>query len=158
MTNSEISVIPKTPGEVAKAILYVGLAAVALFQTSNADNKIELHELISIAILVLGLVPVYWFAGTRVKTGIAFGLAGLNALNVLLIGGIGSFGDVSLNDWITIGLQAFAAIGIAVVPNADPVRAAQIEGVYDVSTLASTPDGREYGLTYDDDKPRHLGD
>lgn len=137
MTNSAVSLIPKTPSEVAKAILYVGVAAVALFQTAIGDNRVELHELLSVGILVVGLVPVYWLSGTAVKTGVAFALAALNALNVIFIGGVSSFGDVSLNDWITIGLQALAAIGIAVVPNRPMVDAGtySAEQAADITSL-----------------------
>lgn len=122
MTNTapDFTLIPRTPGEVAKSIVYIALAAGGLLVTSRADKHVSLDEIITIVILVVGLVPVYLLAGTKVKTLIAFVLAALNAVNVLFIGGVAGFGSVTLDDWILIGIQAFAAIGIAVVPNAPP--------------------------------------
>lgn len=120
MTNdTPIGVIPKTPAEVAKAILYIALTAGGLIVAARGEDKIvSLDEIITIAIIVGGLIPVYLLSGTIVKTVVAFGLAAGNALNVIIIGGVLGLGDVTLDDWILIGIQAFAAIGIAVVPNA----------------------------------------
>lgn len=117
--STEISIIPKTPSEVAKSIVYVALAVGALLINSGS-GAFTLTLGLSIAILVLGLVPVYFLSGTAVKAGVAFGLAALNALNVIFIGGVAGFGGVTRNEWITIGIQAFAAIGIIFIPNRAP--------------------------------------
>lgn len=117
--NNEISLIPKTPAEVAKSILYLALAVGGLLINAGS-GPFTLTLLLSIVILVLGLLPVYLLTGTLVKAAVAFGLAALNALNVIFIGGVAGFGGVTRNEWITIGIQAFAAIGIIFIPNKAP--------------------------------------
>lgn len=117
--NNEISLIPKTPAEVAKSILYLALAVGGLLINAGS-GPFTLTLALSIAILVLGLLPVYLLTGTLVKAAVAFGLAALNALNVIFIGGVAGFGGVTRNEWITIGIQAFAAIGIIFIPNKAP--------------------------------------
>lgn len=124
--DAPFGVIPKTPAEVAKALVYTALTAGGLLITARGDKVVTLDEIITIVIVVVGLIPVYWIAGTRAKTAVAFVLAALNALNVIFIGGVAGFGDVTLDDWILVGIQAFAAIGVAVTPNSPPLAKAVI--------------------------------
>lgn len=134
-TDNGITLIPQTPGQVAKSLVYVALTAGGLLVSARADKTVTLDEIITIVIVVVGLIPVYFLRGTEVKTSVAFVLAALNALNVIFIGGVAGFGSVTLDDWILIGIQAFAAIGIAVVPNSPPPAALDSSGRYDVSSL-----------------------
>lgn len=111
----EISLIPKSPAEVAKAITYIAITALALLQTSLAGG-LTLVEYLVLGIAVVTAIPVYLLAGTTVKTVVAFVSAALQAL-VLAIGDATNLADVSAADWITILFAALAAIGIALVPN-----------------------------------------
>lgn len=113
---NEITLIPKTPSEVAKAIVYIALTALAIFRTANADNLIVPAEWVGIILAVIGVVPVFLLAGTLVKTVAAFALAGGQAL-VLALGPALGWGAVSADAWFGVIFAAFAAIGIAVVPN-----------------------------------------
>lgn len=117
MSNTEapFALIPKSPAEVAKAIVYLGLTALAIYRVS-APGGIIPAEWVNIGIGVLGIIPVYLLAGTVVKMIIAFALAGGQAL-VLVLGPALGWGDVSGDSWIGVAFAAFAAIGIAVVPN-----------------------------------------
>ncbi len=125
MSDPIISLIPKSPAEVAKAILYIAITALAIFRTSLAAG-LDLIGILAIIIAIVGLIPVYLLTGTLVKTVTAFALAALQAL-VLVVGpGLG-LGDVTIDSWIGVLLAAFAAIGIAVVPN-KPMIDARVTG------------------------------
>jgi hypothetical protein len=80
-TNSEISLIPKSPAEVAKAILFivVGLAAYLKDAISGGISPIEAEQLV---VTFVTLVPLYLLAGTMVKTITVFASAALQALAV----------------------------------------------------------------------------
>ena len=118
MSEAPIALIPKSPGEVAKALIYIALTALAILQTSLSGG-VTLVEIIQIAVAVVGLIPVYLLAGTLVKTLTAAGLAAAQAL-VLILVNVASIADVPLGSWIGVIIAAFAAIGIAVVPNSSP--------------------------------------
>ena len=109
------SLIPQSPGEVAKAILYIALTALAIFRTASVDGLVA-SEWIALVIAVVGLIPVYLVAGTLAKTIAAFVLAGGQAL-VLALGPILGLADISADAWIGVAFASFAAIGIAIVPN-----------------------------------------
>lgn len=132
-SEARIALIPKTPAEVAKAILYLVVTVLAIYRISAADG-VTAAEWVNIGIAILGLIPVYWFAGTLVKTIIAFALAGAQAL-VLVLGTSLGFSDVTPDSWIGVALAAFAAIGIAVVPNKPMIDAR------DTNNISSLPPG-----------------
>jgi hypothetical protein len=136
---TSVSLIPRTPGEVAKAIVYILLGVVGVLVTALADDKIDGVELILAVIALIGATPVYLLAGTAVKTIVTFLVAGLQSTALLVADGAG-FADVSLSSWLVVVVTAFAAIGVAVVPNAPPLaeaRVIEVHGpiVHDVSSL-----------------------
>src|SRR4051812_2505234 len=96
--SNEISLIPKSPAEVAKAILYIALTALGFYSTLSVDG-LSTRDILTIAVAGLGLIPVYLLAGTVVKTTVAFGLAALQAVIVVLGPTLG-LGALTLNDWI----------------------------------------------------------
>ncbi len=129
--NANITLIPKSPAEVAKAIVYIALTALAIFRTANSDEVIVPAEWVGIIIGVIGLIPVFLLAGTSVKVITAFALAGGQAL-VLALGPALGWGTVSGDAWLGVIFAAFAAIGIGVVPN-KPMIDARVSGI--ITTL-----------------------
>lgn len=115
-TSTEITLIPKSPAEVAKAIAYIALTALAILRTSLTDHHVDATELTNIVLAVVTIIPIYLLAGTLVKTVVAFASAALQAI-VVVLGGVLGFGQITFDDWIGITLAAFAAIGIAIIPN-----------------------------------------
>jgi hypothetical protein len=115
MSNPEISVIPKSPAEVAKAITYIVLTGASLVVAAQSSNgHVTLAAGLAIAVQVLALIPIYLLAGTAVKTVIAFASAAASTLIQLFVGG---YHPLSFADYVAVALAAFAAIGITVVPN-----------------------------------------
>jgi hypothetical protein len=114
---ADIDLIPTTPGEVAKAIVYIALSAIGLLIAALGDDHLSLIEIVQLVIVVAGAVPVYLIAGTIPKTVSAFIVAGAQAL-LLVIVDVADLGDVSLVSWLVVLVAAFAGIGVAVVPNA----------------------------------------
>lgn len=137
MSNSEaqIALIPKSPSEVAKAIVYIALTALAIYRVSVIDG-LTTAEIINIVIAIVGTVPVYLLAGVLVKTITAFALAGLQSL-VLALGPILGFGALTIDSWIGVAFAAFAAIGIAVVPNKPMIDARETNDVTSLPPLRS---------------------
>ena len=119
MSNTPVTVIPKTPAEVAKAIIYIALSALGILQAALATHHFGLVDGLNIAVVVFGAIPVYLFSGTLVKTIIGFSLAALEAL-IHILGSVVGLGAVSAADWIGIAFAAFAAVGIAIIPNRAP--------------------------------------
>lgn len=116
-TNPEISVIPKTPAEVAKAITYIALTALSLVvavQQGSANHAVSLAAGLSIALQVIALVPIYLFAGTAVKTGIAAISAAGSILIQLFVGG---YHPLTLADYVSLAIAVAATFGVALVPN-----------------------------------------
>jgi hypothetical protein len=108
---------PLNVGYVAKTITYIALAGVLSLIAALADETITPVELIGIAIAFLGAIPVYWTTAARwLKTAVAFGLAGLQAL-VLIVTTVTDFGDITLQSWLVVLVAALAGIGVAIVPN-----------------------------------------
>lgn len=128
---------PTTPGEVAKAIVYIALAAVTILITALADNHLSAVELIQVGIVVAGAVPVYLLAGRWPKTIATLVVAGGQAV-LLLVTEAGSFGAVDLGSWLGVFVTALGAIGVHFVPNAPPLPASVSDGVYNVTNLAPT--------------------
>lgn len=116
MTQKDISLKPTTPSEVAKAIVYIALAALGILVTALGDNHLSLVEILQVCIVIAGAIPVYLIAGTIPKTISAFVVAGLQA-SVLLIIEAASIADIGVASWLGVIIAAFAAIGVAVVPN-----------------------------------------
>jgi hypothetical protein len=131
-----ISITPKTPTDVSKALVYIILTAFAALQVAQTDGTVSIVEILTTVVGVVGLIPVYLLAGTWVKTAAAFVLAALQALIVIFVGGAGDFGSLGFSDWVSVALAAFAAIGIAVVPNTNPIDAKKTGDVYNVTSLA----------------------
>lgn len=115
-SQADIDLIPTTPSEVAKAIVYIALAAVGILITALADDHLTAVELIQVGIVVAGAIPVYLVAGTIPKTIAAFIMAAGQAVLLLVADGTG-WADVGLGSWLGVVVAAFAAIGVAVVPN-----------------------------------------
>ena len=106
-----------TPAGVAKVITYIALAAVAVLIPALSDDQLSLVEIINTVIAAVGAIGVYWAtANGYVKTIVAFGLAALQALVLIVADGSG-LGDVSIANWLAVAVAAFAAIGVAIVPN-----------------------------------------
>jgi hypothetical protein len=111
-----VTIIPKSPAEAAKALVYIGLTAAALISSASSGG-FSGAELVSIIVAIVGLVPVYLLTGDVVKGVAGFVTAGLQAVGVLVVGGIEGFGVLTANDWVGVAITAFAAIGVIVVPN-----------------------------------------
>jgi hypothetical protein len=117
MSDHAASYVPLNVGYVAKTITYIALAGVLSLIAALADETITPVELIGIAIAFLGAIPVYWTTAARwLKTAVAFGLAGLQAL-VLIVATVADFGDITLQSWLVVLVAALAGIGVAIVPN-----------------------------------------
>lgn len=114
----DIDLIPTTPGEVAKALLYIALAALGVLQFALSDGELSLIELLQAIVMVAGVVPVYLLAGRIAKTVAAFIVAAAQAVIALLVNGATGFADISLSDWVGVIIGSLAAIGILLVPNA----------------------------------------
>jgi hypothetical protein len=111
------SVTPTTPSQVAKAILYIVLTVAAVYE--QAHGSLTLPVVLAMVVAALGVIPVYFAPGVVLKTVIAFALAIVQGL-VIIVGNTLTFGDLShlgATVWIGLIISAFAAIGIAVVPN-----------------------------------------
>lgn len=121
MTNpaveKDIDLIPTTPGEAAKALIYIALSALGILQIALTDGAVSLIEILNAAIIVVGVVPVYLLAGRWPKTIAAFVVALAQAVVVLLVNGATGFADIAISDWFGVIIGAFAAIGVALVPN-----------------------------------------
>lgn len=117
---------PTTPAEVAKAIVYIALGAVTILASVLTDGELTTFELIQVAIVVVGLIPVYLLTGTATKTAAAFVVALLQGAAALIASGLG-LGDIGPGAWLAVVVGAFAAIGIAVVPNAPPIAYAELD-------------------------------
>lgn len=149
-TEADLALIPQSPSEVAKAIVYIALAAVGILITALADDHLSAVELIQVGIVVAGAIPVYLVAGTIPKTIAAFVMAGGQAVLLLVADGTG-WADVGLGSWLGVVVAAFAAIGVAVVPNGSkpgpiavvqavtPSQARLVQDVIDIE--AATDDG-----------------
>lgn len=116
ITSKDVDLIPTTPAEVAKAIVYIALAAVGILITALADDHLSAVELIQVGVIIAGAIPVYLVAGAIPKTVAAFLMAAGQAV-LLLVADAASFADVGLSSWLGVIVAAFAAIGVAVVPN-----------------------------------------
>lgn len=127
----EVILKPTTVGEVAKAVIYIALAALGILITALADNHLSAVELIQTAIVVAGVVPVYLIAGTIPKTISAFVVAALQSVLLLVADGTG-FAEVSIASWLGVIVAAFAAIGVAVVPNSGKPGLVEIAAPVDV--------------------------
>lgn len=108
--------IPTTVGEVAKAIVYIALSAIAILITALQDYDISPVEFLQLVIVIAGAIPVYLVAGTIPKTIAAFIVAAAQGL-LLVIADLATFAEIPLVAWLTVLVSAFAAIGVAVVPN-----------------------------------------
>lgn len=149
MSSNAFGIIPKTPAAVAKAIVYIALAAVGILTTALADDVLTSLELIQTGIIVAGAIPVYLLAGTVAKTISAFAVA-LGQAVVLLIADGTALADVSIASWLGVVVAAFAAIGVAVVPNKDDDKAVSVVNVYssfdESATAAAASDAIKHTL------------
>jgi hypothetical protein len=118
-----MSIIPATPvaltspSQVAKAILYIALTVLAIFQ--QAQGHVTLPIILAMVVAVLGAIPVYFAVGTKLKTVIAFALAVVQGL-VIIVGTTLTGADLlrlPATVWIGLVISGLAAIGIAIVPN-----------------------------------------
>jgi hypothetical protein len=116
------NVVANNIGHYAKSLIYIGLAGVGVLIASLADGKVSDVEFVNVIIAFLGAIPVYWFANKATgvfqytKTIVAFLVAALSALAVILVNGAG-IGGVTVAEWLNVAVVAFAAIGVAVIPN-----------------------------------------
>jgi hypothetical protein len=112
----KVALIPTTPAEVSKAIVYIGLTALGILAVALKAGELTGVTYLTIALAVVTLVPVYVLSGTAVKTAVAFISAGLQAVILLLGDGV-AFSEIQPADYIGVLFTAFAAIGVLVVPN-----------------------------------------
>lgn len=122
-----MSITPTTPlshpSQVAKAILYIALTVAAVFE--QAQGVITLPVVLAMILAALGVVPVYFVVGTRLKVIIAFAVAIVQGL-VIIVGTTLTGHDLlhlSATVWVGLVISGLAAIGVAVVPN-KPITAA----------------------------------
>lgn len=125
-TTTPIKIIPQHPAEVVKAILYIAVQALGLIQLASAAGPVTLPVDLMIAVSVLGLIPVYLLSGTWAKAGTALGVAVLQTLSALFVGG---YHPLNSADLVVIALSALSALGIVYVPNALPLKAAAASAV-----------------------------
>lgn len=111
-----VSFIPQTPAEASKAISML-LATVAAGIVVAQQGGVSIVEWLQIAVVLVGAVPVYLFAGVVAKTVAAFVAAALTALIPILEAG-GDFAAVDGTSWLVVLLAGAAAIGVGVIPNA----------------------------------------
>lgn len=126
---------PTTPAAIAKAIVYMLLGAAGALLPALADNIITPVETLQAVIIFIGLIPVYLFGSNLAKTVSVAVIAGLQVL-VNLLAESGSWGDISASAWLTVGITAFAAIGVAVTPNKSADRATPVTVVNTVDVAA----------------------
>lgn len=108
---------PFAPAGSAKVLIYIALTVVAAAVAPLSDNKLDLLEGINLVIAFLGAILVWYATANKaVKTIVAFILAGLQALVLLLGPGIG-LGDIGASAWLGVILAAAAGIGLFLVPN-----------------------------------------
>lgn len=112
----DVDLIPSTPGEVAKALVYIALSAIGILIAALGDNFLSAVEIVQLVIVVAGAVPVYLIAGTVPKTIAAFIVAGAQAILLVLVD-VTNFADISTVSWLVVIVAAFAGIGVAIVPN-----------------------------------------
>lgn len=105
------------PSQAAKAILYILLTLAAVYQ--QAQGHITLPVILAMSVAALGAIPVYFVIGTRAKTIVAFALAVVQGL-VIVVGTTLTGHDLlhlSPTVWVGLVISGLAAIGIALVPN-----------------------------------------
>lgn len=125
-----------TPGGVAKLLIYIGLAALSIIYPALADDQISLVEGINATIAALGAAAVWYVTAEHwFKTIAAFVLAALQALVLVIADGSG-LADVSAANWVAIVIAAFAAIGVAFVPNKPALDPDPLTGVYNTTNVA----------------------
>lgn len=127
-------------GPYRKLLLQLAAPASALLLAALA-GPLSLVQILTAVVGAATAIVLYRLPGAYsvrwkvAKTVAAFVSAGVQALVVLLVGGL-AFGDVSPDQWVGVVLQALAAIGIGVIPNdPEPRVAPVVDGVADVSSL-----------------------
>ncbi len=102
----------------AKFIVMAITATVAAVVPALADNVLDATELVNAGIVALGAIGVYIVP--NLSTGVAqyfkFAIAFLTAAAVALVSAL-TDGGVSTVEWLQIGLAAFGAVGLYVIPN-----------------------------------------
>lgn len=113
----DFELIPKSPADVAKAIAYSVVAVAVALIPITADDVVSNPELLILAVAVLGILGVYWLRGTIAKVSIAFAVAGLQALALVITDLNPGFGQVTTTQWLVVLVTAASAIGVGFIPN-----------------------------------------
>lgn len=127
----------------AKFIVLAITATLASIVPALADNSLDASELVNGLIVGLGAIGVYIIPNLDegiaryFKFGVAFLTAGAVALNSALTDG------VTMVEWLQIGLAAFGAVGLYIIPNGSPDPSPLTRKIvelssYDRSILAGT--------------------
>lgn len=108
-------------GPYRKLLFQLAAPAVTLLLVVLGGH-VTLVQILTAVVGLLTTAAVYRFPNTEraraTKAVFAFASAGVQAVLVLLVGGL-AIGDVSPDQWIGVVVQALAAIGVLVAPN-DP--------------------------------------
>lgn len=112
-----VSYVPKTPAEAAKAIGQIAVTAISAIVAASGGG-VSLTEGVSIAFLVVGLIPVYLLSGTVPKVIAAAIVAALQVITTLATNW-SDLGSITGSEWTLVLLAVMNAIGIGVIPNAE---------------------------------------
>lgn len=114
------NLIPTTVlGHYAKTIAYILVAIAGVFIAGTNAGQHGWTLVVNVGIAFLGAVAVYWVPNlpkpvlTYAKAIVAFLTAAAQAVVPLV-----ATGQITPVEWIQVGITAFAAIGVTVVPNA----------------------------------------
>lgn len=111
----------EVPAKYAKAIIAIITAVLTVLTTALLDSRLDSTDLVNVGIAFLTAFGVYALpnfsqsTGAYIKVLVAFAGTALQALLPFLING-----EVTTQQWLLVLLAAIGALGVGVVPNANP--------------------------------------
>lgn len=132
--------LPAPAARYAKSLLAIGAAALAVLASALTDDVVTGGELVNVGIAVVTAIGVFLLPNLDAgharftKAGVAVAGAGLVALASYLSDGVTSA------EWLLVILAGLGAVGVGIIPNAEPLPEAR-DGRHEAGAAFAAPAG-----------------